>query len=349
MRKIIPVFILLIMAALSALPLTANTQAKVCISKNKLTLEVADKYALKLKGAKGRVVWKSSKPKVAKVNKKGKVTALKKGKTTITARMGKRKYKCVISVYNNTKRNENPIKEPQASDMPIPVTTQTPTQTPTQIPTPTPTPTQAPSYSVFSHYYVSDIGENYIEISDEKDQIIHRFEYALPPLKIMRDGGITINTPPNSFSIEGNIIKYSDIHVDDMVSIVYSYYEDESGLPLADSIKCEAINVWTILHPCLDSYGVFSQCYVSDIGKNYIEISDEANRLIYYFEYDCAPSRIIYDGKVTMPDEKSYNIEGESINYSDIHVGDKVDIVYCYSEYSELSDIYCDAINVYKR
>lgn len=221
------------MAALPALPLTANTQAKVRISKKKLTLEVADKYALKLKGAKGRVVWKSSKPKVAKVNKKGKVTALKKGKTTITARMGKRKYKCVISVYNNTKRNENPIKEPQVSDMPIPATTQTPTQTPT--------PTQAPSYSVFS------------------------------------------------------------------------------------------------------------QCYVSDIGKNYIEISDEANRLIYYFEYDCAPSRIIYDGKVTILDQNSYNIEGESINYSDIHVGDKVDIVYCYSEYSELSDIYCDAINVYKR
>ena len=55
-----------------------NTEAKVRMSRKTLTMEVSKTYTLKLKGVKGKITWKSSKPRIAKVNKKGKVTALRK-------------------------------------------------------------------------------------------------------------------------------------------------------------------------------------------------------------------------------------------------------------------------------
>ena len=76
-----------------------DTEAKVRMSKKKLTMEVSKTHTLKLKGVKGKkIIWKSSKPGVAKVNKKGKVTALRKGKATITAKAGKKLNKCAVTV-----------------------------------------------------------------------------------------------------------------------------------------------------------------------------------------------------------------------------------------------------------
>lgn len=49
-------------------------------------MKVSEKSVLKLKGAKGKIVWKFNKPKIVKVSKKGKVTALKQGRATITAK-----------------------------------------------------------------------------------------------------------------------------------------------------------------------------------------------------------------------------------------------------------------------
>lgn len=47
---------------------------------------------------KTKATWKSSNPKVASVTSKGKVTAKKKGTTTITAKVGKTTYKCKVTV-----------------------------------------------------------------------------------------------------------------------------------------------------------------------------------------------------------------------------------------------------------
>ena len=47
---------------------------------------------------KTKATWKSSNPKVATVSSKGKVTAKKKGTTTITAKVGKTIYKCKVTV-----------------------------------------------------------------------------------------------------------------------------------------------------------------------------------------------------------------------------------------------------------
>ena len=66
---------------------------------------------MKNKPAGVKVVWKSSKKKVATVSKKGKVKAKKPGKTTITAKVGKKKYKCKVVVKRN-----NSIKVTKPSD-----------------------------------------------------------------------------------------------------------------------------------------------------------------------------------------------------------------------------------------
>lgn len=75
---------------------------KVGISKSKLTLKVGQTKKLSIKNLskkqKKKVKWSSSKKKVASVNKSGKVTAKKKGTAKITAKVGKKKYICKVTV-----------------------------------------------------------------------------------------------------------------------------------------------------------------------------------------------------------------------------------------------------------
>lgn len=128
--------------------ISSSIEAKVRISKKRITLNVSEKHTLRLKGAKSGVKWKSSNPKVAKVSKKGKVTAIRRGKTTITAKTGKKKYKCVVSVKGtDTQSIITPVpdiivKKPgiptPTSGMAAPADTALPTPSPDTEPTPTP-------------------------------------------------------------------------------------------------------------------------------------------------------------------------------------------------------------------
>lgn len=72
--------------------------AKVRLNMTKKTLTVGKKVTLKVKGTRKKVKWSSSNKKVASVSSKGKVKAKKAGKATITAKVGKKKYKCRITV-----------------------------------------------------------------------------------------------------------------------------------------------------------------------------------------------------------------------------------------------------------
>ncbi len=54
--------------------------------------------ALKLTGVKGKVKWLTSNKKVATVSSKGVVKAVKAGTVKITAKVGKKKYTCKITV-----------------------------------------------------------------------------------------------------------------------------------------------------------------------------------------------------------------------------------------------------------
>lgn len=77
---------------------SAQAASKVKLNKSKIRLCVGDTYRLKVSGTKREVTWSSSNKRVAKVNKKGLVTALKAGEARITAKVGKKKYTCKVVV-----------------------------------------------------------------------------------------------------------------------------------------------------------------------------------------------------------------------------------------------------------
>ena len=91
---------LIVLLGLSVCVATQDVEAKskIKISNKKVILTKGDKKTLKIKGTKKKPKWSSSKKSVATVSKKGKVTAKKKGTATITAKLGKKKYKCKVTV-----------------------------------------------------------------------------------------------------------------------------------------------------------------------------------------------------------------------------------------------------------
>ena len=83
---------------------TMNTQAKakIKLNKTKISLQRGKTYTLKVKGTKKKVKWSSNKKTIATVTRKGKVTAKKQGTAVITAKIGKKKYKCKVKVWKKT-------------------------------------------------------------------------------------------------------------------------------------------------------------------------------------------------------------------------------------------------------
>lgn len=85
---------------------------KISLNKTTLKLVKGKKYKLKLKNVKtAKVKWSSRNKKIASVNKSGKVTAKKKGSTTITATYGKKKYKCRVTVVDKKTTDDSNAKE----------------------------------------------------------------------------------------------------------------------------------------------------------------------------------------------------------------------------------------------
>ncbi|MBR3645605.1 MAG: Ig-like domain-containing protein [Lachnospiraceae bacterium] len=82
-----------------------NVQAaktNVSLNKSKAVVYVGKTVKLTLRNKKSTVKWKSSNKKVATVSKKGRVTGKKAGKTTITATLGTKKFKCQVTVKKKT-------------------------------------------------------------------------------------------------------------------------------------------------------------------------------------------------------------------------------------------------------
>lgn len=293
-KKIIKVTMLILSLAF-AFVICGSTEAKIRMSKKNLRITVPQKCTLKLKGAKEKVTWKSSKPSVARVNQSGKVTALRKGKATITAKAGKRKFKCVVVVKDKKdgtkavpdKRIEMPYKqtpaptEPAKTDEPITVPDnpapdpEFPTVTPGK---PTPTP----------------------ELSTKRP-----VEPTAVPDK-------PTPTPDN----------------------------DE----------------WC--YPAVQLYDAYLDCFVSDISTEFIEISDADGKVIYKYNQSCQDTafddiQVVYDGKVVkLGLEYSRHLEGDNVLFSDIRIGDAVDVVYGYflgTSTGERIFFECLGVNIHKR
>ena len=91
-------FLVLMLVLSLALPSFVIQAAVPKLSKTKCTLEVGQKKKLKLKNTTGTVTWSSSDSRVAKVSKKGVVTARKPGTAVITAKYNKKSYTCKVKV-----------------------------------------------------------------------------------------------------------------------------------------------------------------------------------------------------------------------------------------------------------
>ena len=71
---------------------------KIKINYERLELEVGKSKTLRIFGTKSKVLWNSEDVTVATVSKNGRVTAVGEGETVITARIGKKKLGCLITV-----------------------------------------------------------------------------------------------------------------------------------------------------------------------------------------------------------------------------------------------------------
>lgn len=80
--------------------------------KTKLYLNKGDKRSSGFNNPTGKkVTYKSSDTKVVSVDKKGKLTAKKKGKATITATVNKKSYKCTVNVYEPVLKGASVVKK----------------------------------------------------------------------------------------------------------------------------------------------------------------------------------------------------------------------------------------------
>ena len=101
--------ILSLFLSIALIPTTGISAAqKAKLNKTKATIYVGKTVTLKLKNNKNKVKWTSTNREVATVSRKGKVKGKNAGKVTITAKVGKKKYKCKVTVKNK-KVNNNSI------------------------------------------------------------------------------------------------------------------------------------------------------------------------------------------------------------------------------------------------
>ena len=100
-KKLLAIFTIMLLIVCMAVPVSAAGK----INKKKVTLKVGQTLKLKVTGTKGKVKWTSSKKSVATVSSKGRVKAKKKGSATITAKIGKKKYTCKVTVKKASNGN----------------------------------------------------------------------------------------------------------------------------------------------------------------------------------------------------------------------------------------------------
>lgn len=95
-RKMVTMMMVVFAAMLLMVaPIQAASKTKT----TKVTLKVGQSKTLRVKNA-GKVKWSSSNKAIVTVNKKGKIVARRAGKAKITAKYGKKKAVCVVTVKN---------------------------------------------------------------------------------------------------------------------------------------------------------------------------------------------------------------------------------------------------------
>lgn len=155
-NKSLAITLILSLCLTLAAPVDAKSKVKLNITK--ATLSIGGSINLKLLNNKKKVTWKSSNKKVASVTKKGKVKAKKKGKASIVARVGKKKYTCKVTVGKVSKKSTKNVKK-----------TAVPTATQNQKP---PVPTMPPINKSTVGFFEKEITMKVGEIRELKVNIV---------------------------------------------------------------------------------------------------------------------------------------------------------------------------------
>lgn len=101
--KFVSIILTVILAVSLANGIATDASSKVRLNRKKVTIRVGKTYKLKVKNNKKKVKWKTSNKKIATVSPKGKVKGKKPGKAIITAKIGKKKYRCRVTVKGKAK------------------------------------------------------------------------------------------------------------------------------------------------------------------------------------------------------------------------------------------------------
>lgn len=137
--------ILAMVLTMNGIPNAASAAAKPKLSTKKVTLKVGKSKKVTVKSTpKGsKITWSSKNAKIAKVNKSGKITGVKKGNTTVTA-------KVVYKINKKKKITKLNVKvtvqasSAQPAETPTQAPADVPTDPPTEIPSPVPVNTPVP-------------------------------------------------------------------------------------------------------------------------------------------------------------------------------------------------------------
>lgn len=169
--------------------------AKAKCTTKKMTLQAGKKKTIKIKGKvkKAKYMFKSSKPSIAKVNKKGTVTAKKAGKAVITITEKKKAKKKIIGKVNVIVKNKKEVKKtmepstqpsmaPKATVSQTPAATATPSSTPTA--SPTVTPTASPKTTPYNGPVASSKPKSFIDksfdVPEDYAEELDGYTYAEP-------------------------------------------------------------------------------------------------------------------------------------------------------------------------
>ena len=115
-----------------------EAKGKTAMAKKTITLKKGKTFLLKLKNNTKKVKWSVNKKKIIKLSKKTKksvtLKALKPGKAKVTAKVGKKKYTCKVTVSAKGKNQQSATPMPDNSQSvpeisQIPTTTKLPTET----------------------------------------------------------------------------------------------------------------------------------------------------------------------------------------------------------------------------
>ena len=89
---------------------TAYAAKTVTISKKSVTLKVGQTTNLRVKNTSKKARWTTSNKRVVTVNQSGRIVAKKNGTATVTAKIGKRAYKCKVTVKASSNSKKKAVK-----------------------------------------------------------------------------------------------------------------------------------------------------------------------------------------------------------------------------------------------